>query len=584
MSLTVTALLAWRPDDLHAAANDFDAANRVLGSAVGDLTSAATSLGGDWEGKAADAAITALRRHATAANQLAEAVGLVRGSMVGAADAIGAARALLVRAQEDAASHGLHVAEDGAVRVAASYIMATAATPVQVAAAQQRYHTLTVAAAQAQAMARQALAAASEADADAASTVRAVWIATVDGSGSDAADLAMVTAITDRPIPTGLTPAEVAGWWASLSTGAQALLISTNPGRIGSLDGVPVASRDIANRAVLATAIADTNALDARIEDARRSASDRASAGVWAGLVRERDALSRQMEMLEAIRAQLGDAPPASLMLLDTAMPGHAAIAIGDVDSADHVAVLVPGMNTYVTGSLNGFVGDARRLNAAAISAEALINSKESFAAVAWLGYTTPGVEKVIFSGTAKAAVPALSRVLWGIEATHGINSADVHLSLLGHSYGSYVSGLTAEQDNPLDDLVLFGSPGAGVNSAAQLAVPAGHVFVAAAAADFIASVPRFGISPATAAFGAIDLQTDGGNHPLAGYDAPGEPHATVQSTGHSEYYNSDSESLWNLTAVVTGKFGAVTQIPAPAPVAVSSPEQAAPYRLYPGP
>src|SRR5665647_1019636 len=141
--------------------------------------------------------------------------------------------------------------------------------------------------------------------------------------------------------------------WASLSTGAQALLISTNPGRIGSLDGVPVASRDIANRAVLATAIADTNALDARIEDARRSASDRASAGVWAGLVRERDALSRQMEMLEAIRAQLGDAPPASLMLLDTAMPGHAAIAIGDVDSADHVAVLVPGMNTYVTGSLN---------------------------------------------------------------------------------------------------------------------------------------------------------------------------------------------------------------------------------------
>jgi len=574
MSLTVTALLAWRPEDLHAAANDFDAANRILGSAVGDLTSAATSLGGDWEGKAADAAITALRSHATAANQLAEAVGLVRGSMVGAADAIGAARALLARAQEDAASHGLHVAEDGAVRVAASYIMPTAATPVQVAAAQQRHHTLTVAAAQAQAMARQALAAASEADADAASALRAVWIATADGSGSDAADLAMVTAITDRPIPTGLTPAEVAGWWASLSTGAQALLVSTNPGRIGNLDGVPVASRDIANRAVLATAIADTNAnidaLDTRIEVARRSATDRGAQMAMADLIRERDELHPQLAMLEAIRARLGGDPPAALMLLDTTAPGHAAIAIGDVDTADHVAVLVPGMNTYVTSSLSGFVATARRLEAASLDAK---QSDETVATVAWLGYTAPGLAEVGFSGTAEAAAPTLSNALWGIEATHGVNGADVHLSLLGHSYGSYVSGLTAAQDNPIDDLVLFGSPGAGVDSAAQLAVPTGHVFVAAAASDYVAVLGRFGTSPATAAFGAIDLQTDGGFHPLAGDDA------TRGSTGHSEYYKADSESLWNLTAVVTGKSQAITQVPVP----VYNAEQAAAYRLYPG-
>ena len=122
----------------------------------------------------------------------------------------------------------------------------------------------------------------------------------------------------------------------------------------------------------------------------------------------------------------------------------------------------------------------------------------------------------------------------------------------------------------PIDDLVLFGSPGAGVDSAAQLAVPAGHVFVAAAAWDPVAILGRFGTSPATTAFGAVDLQTDGGAHSLGGA-------TTIASEGHSEYYTEKSESFWNLTAVATGHTQDVTQGP------VFNAEQAAPYRLYPG-
>jgi len=71
-----------------------------------------------------------------------------------------------------------------------------------------------------------------------------------------------------------------------------------------------------------------------------------------------------------------------------------------------------------------------------------------------------------------------------GLRATHVGDRS--HNTVLGHSYGSLVAGVTArDRGLDADELVLIGSPGVGVDRAAQLhGVPAGHVWAAAAAND----------------------------------------------------------------------------------------------------
>ncbi len=49
--------------------------------------------------------------------------------------------------------------------------------------------------------------------------------------------------------PVGGTPADNAGWYASLGAGEKAWLLANRPDLIGNLDGVPAADRDKANRA-----------------------------------------------------------------------------------------------------------------------------------------------------------------------------------------------------------------------------------------------------------------------------------------------------------------------------------------------
>ncbi|WP_281491852.1 alpha/beta hydrolase [Buchananella hordeovulneris] len=53
-------------------------------------------------------------------------------------------------------------------------------------------------------------------------------------------------------------------------------------------------------------------------------------------------------------------------------------------------------------------------------------------------------------------------------------------MTALGHSYGSTTTGMAAARVRPgvVDDLVLFGSPGAGARDARDFNVPDGHAWV----------------------------------------------------------------------------------------------------------
>jgi hypothetical protein len=333
--------------------------------------------------------------------------------------------------------------------------------------------------------------------------------------------------------------------WNSLSASEQAKAIQQYPWLVGNLDGVPSAARDAANRNYLAIAIPVTE-------------------GVLNSGAGNVEVVEAKLRLLYETQEQLGPLPgdpegeDKYLLVLDPTITkgalldktGRVAISYGNPDTADHVAVLVPGMDTLATdtgsndlGNLVGNAGNVYRQAGA-------INPDESVATVAWLGYQAPKLgPEVISSDLAYIGAANLGSYAFGVEATHQAETGtSPHLTLVAHSYGSYTASLTCAQNNPVDDLVLFGSPGTGVEYATDLKIEEGHVYAALAAWDPITLVPPiFARYPDILDFGAIIMQTDGG-------ESAAHPGGTsMASNGHSAYTKSGTESLDNIAAVVAG-------------------------------
>lgn len=556
--MRVGTLRAWRPSELDDAAAGFEAAHRALDSAAADAADAVRPLRDSWEGDASSAARRSADRQGRDADELGNALSLVRRILTAAGDAIRPAQFLLEDGIALARRHGLWVGDDATVSAPPPYLLGADAPPAQVAAARDRFEAAGDARVQAQAMVNQALAAAEEADDDAATALRRVLPSAADGSTWDAADVASIAAITGRDIPAeGTDPREVSAWWASVTPAAQSILIGGFPERIGMLDGVPVAVRDRANRVVLGDTLDD---LDAEIADLQGQLTDLPAPSGRMGpssphvqIAAQMAKLMEQRDMLRVVQEQLGADPDRHLMLLDTGMPGRAAIAIGDVDTADNVAVLVPGLDSFVTNYMDKITANAERLQSLSEEASRALGTGETTATIAWIGYEAPNALTVAADGHAKAGAELLDSTLWGIEANRAVSGTDVHLTTLGHSYGSLVTGLTAAGDTPMDDLVMFGSPGVGTDHVSGLTLPADRVFVGEAKWDVVSDLDWFGTDPADPDFGAVTFQTDGGHHPLADT-------STRAVSGHSDYYARDSESLWNITSVVVGEPQMVTQ------------------------
>lgn len=554
MTMTAPLLRSWRPGALEASSIDIEVIRRVVDTATGDF-SAATALtrNGVWEGDAADSAAanahTTLRR----LDVLNEALGMLRRVLVAAADALTAARGLLERADDLAGQYGMHVSSQGYVTFRGD----RAQDPDAYRAAED-----------AERFAQEAIRAAWEADRDAAHAVRSIFTAAADGNTSDPTDRALVAEITLRDIPSaGAHPRFVAAWWTSLSASAQALLIARNPERIGNLDGVPVSARDRANRSVLELTTAQTTATLPGLEADAEAARQVVMSGLYGtelDLAQDRldlaeSRLSRardQLAMLAAVRTELDNGgPDYHLMLLDTVNPGRAAIAIGDVDTADHVAVLVPGFSSAVTNYMPIITANAVALEQSANLMNAA-HGGGTVATIAWIGYHAPLSVDVLATGDAHRGSDYLEQTLWGIHESRAVSGSDPHVTVVAHSYGSLLAGYTASTDAPMSDLVMIGSPGTAPNTVEEMGWSADHVFVGKADGDVIAESGWFLSDPTSDYYGASVFQTDGGPHPMAEVD-------TLPADGHSEYYWANTESLWNISSVVTGHPDAVTLVPA---------------------
>jgi hypothetical protein len=223
---------------------------------------------------------------------------------------------------------------------------------------------------------------------------------------------------------------------------------------------------------------------------------------------------------------------------------GVAAMVIGDLATANRVAIVVPGSDTTLAtffsrgpespgGAAEALAAEAHRLEPR--------SPGERLAIIAWLGYPTPSMlsPAVMTSGDAGQGAQALRPLVTAL-ARHG-----AQVALLCHSYGSVVCGLAAP-DLPVTDIAVFGSPGMDASSVTSLKTSA-RVWAGRESGDSIKYVPYihlfglgFGADPMSPGFGARIFATGDGGH--SGYLAPG------------------SASLRNLTYIALGDPAAVTR------------------------
>ncbi|MCU1447638.1 MAG: putative secreted protein [Cryobacterium sp.] len=364
----------------------------------------------------------------------------------------------------------------------------------------------------------------------------------------------------------------VTAWWTMLDPAQRASLAAATPRLVGNLDGVPLAQRSRANEAYLRESLVEaTRALD----------------GVLTA--EERRRLTSEVAMLDQVSEALqasDDGPKRSLILLDTAGTGRAAIALGNPDTADYIGYLVPGMNYQVQPQMVNWTAVADDLyreelavlaeNASGAAAttttasagtglaatatlrvtgagtpKAAATGAPTLATIAWIGYEAPDLFSVGGLERAEAGADFLETSWAGVRATRGGDQPFV--TVFAHSYGSTVSLLAlAKGSAEIDALVVVGSPGSAIQSAAKLKVADGNVFVGKADWDPAVNSAFFGSDPGAASYGARVLGVHGGTDTVTGA-------ALTASVGHNDYFKPGSESLHNMALIGTDTAELVT-------------------------
>ena len=303
------------------------------------------------------------------------------------------------------------------------------------------------------------------------------------------------------------SPSEVSAWWAALTDEERQACIERDPLKYGNLDGIDMASRDKANRLALygredadGNHVPGTGLLDqaqAKFDEAKSRYESKlhngmrlgeANAEVEAEFYRAQADLKDLQKIDEQLRTkQASDGTPLSLLALDTSGEQvKAAVAVGDVDHARHVANFTPGMGTNVRDSLDNYVDVADRMRENTVEQAKV--ERSDVAVVAWLNYDAPtDITKTLdpsVASTEKAHAGAdqLAGFLTGVRSWRDEQGGSLHLTSVSHSYGSTTAGLAMLQvgEGVVDDHIYLASPGSGADSVGALGVDPSHVWVSA--------------------------------------------------------------------------------------------------------
>ncbi|GAA3372851.1 hypothetical protein GCM10020367_30280 [Streptomyces sannanensis] len=376
--------------------------------------------------------------------------------------------------------------------------------------------------------------------------------------------------LDDDKIPKGKSPAENKKWWNALTQEQREEYATLYPASIGALNGIPATVRDDANRMVLAETRAQV-----QIERDKLAASEPPKGNVyvegrsvradWRAWDEKRAALDAQLKGMNAIQDRFDRTghvqrpgerplPEAYLLGFDIKGNGHAIVANGNPDTADHTNVYVPGL----TSRLEIIDEDLPRSETLWGASDAMADGR-SVSTITWLGYDAPqSLLDAPRSSFANNGGPLLNSFVDGLRTTH--EGDPTHLTVQGHSYGSTVVGSACRQGTlRADDIFVVGSPGMQYGHADDLDVPSGHVWAGKTWDDLVPGVggPKHGglhnelpadsgdpnmviVTPDDEEFGAHRISTEG-------------------SSGHSGYWDPGTPSLLNQARVTVGKYDKVT-------------------------
>ncbi|MGW4028166.1 alpha/beta hydrolase [Streptomyces sp. NPDC004838] len=330
--------------------------------------------------------------------------------------------------------------------------------------------------------------------------------------------------IGSLPLPrTDAPPQRIAAFFASIGGYHRADLADRFPLVVGNLNGAPVALRYRANRTALARALG----------------RERGRAAVTALSAAGRHEAVRRIDRFKALMS-----PERQILAFDPAGSGKVAEVFGDLDRAERVSVIVPGVDS----NLLTFQRSTRQYSAPAGMAQSLYAAERAAsprtrtAVIAWADYTAPagiGMD----SAMGRLAESGSVRLAALTEALPGTSK----IALICHSYGSVVCGVAARRlTERVTDIAVAGSPGMRAENVAALRARA-RVWAMRDHDDWIEDVPHLevgglghGEDPVSPGFGARVMSAAG-------------------AIGHTGYFEPGTESLVNFAEIGVGAYDGVS-------------------------
>lgn len=248
--------------------------------------------------------------------------------------------------------------------------------------------------------------------------------------------------ILSRSLPQD--PEQFHDMWAQLSDQQKDFLYGQDHS-IGNHSGMPFVDKNRYNRQhlteLIGTTQADVDRMQQRFDELARQAymgdTSSTTGRELAALGPQLLAARYQLDGYRAVNDTLGkqDGAQRYLALIDD--QGHAAVSIGNPDTASRTATFVPG-----TGQdMATFEGsDSYEMFNAALAADRSL-SKDDVAVTTWMGYDRPmDLGQAAWPGRAEVGGAGLDAFIDGTHASHqgAVPAVD---TVIGHSYGSTLGG-----------------------------------------------------------------------------------------------------------------------------------------------
>lgn len=330
--------------------------------------------------------------------------------------------------------------------------------------------------------------------------------------GAISADSAQMLNLTEQVPRATTSPGVVSLWWASLSVADQVALMSQSGSALAVLHGLPASVYNALNRREVTDELANPDerkVAEAQYEvdvfmaqyfpgltpdeifDGPKSAELN---GKYPQLAFELNALVTALAAATATAVAGGaravqqslSAGSASKYLLefhpdtnadDDIEDSQAVVAVGNPDTANNLVLEVPGTSNSAL-DCEDLVATAEQTKSAMEAEDVTVAN----AVISYMGYDAPDtITEAISPDYGQNGAAALSADLLGYDAANcAVNGKTPNLTVIGHSYGAYLSGLALSDNAPegmVDNFIYMGAPGLGVESVGELNVASQNVY-----------------------------------------------------------------------------------------------------------